>query len=79
MTEHLTVKLDGATATALGEFAARYGQSIDGIVNEALTGWLDVQEGHLAAIREGLAQLDRGESVSQEEMEKLATSYSEAK
>lgn len=75
MTADRTVRLDESAANAFGELATRYGEPVDVLVNEALAGWLDVQAGHLAAIRTGLAQLDRGETFTQEEMEIFAASY----
>jgi predicted transcriptional regulator len=76
MTKHVTVTLDETAATAFGELSAQSGEPVNVLVNEVLAGWLDVREGQLAAIRAGLAQLDRGDTVSHEEMERLAASYS---
>jgi predicted transcriptional regulator len=68
MGQHLTVKLDDAAATAFGALAAQSGQPVEALVNEALAAWLDVQSGHLADIQAGLAEADRGEFVSSEDI-----------
>ncbi|MDB5558187.1 MAG: hypothetical protein JWQ36_1121 [Enterovirga sp.] len=77
MTKHMTITLSEAAATAFGQLSEQCGEPLDVLVNEALAGWLDIREGHIAAIRSGLAQLDRGETVTQEDMEQLADSYPE--
>ena len=60
----LTIELDDAAAAAFGELAARSGEPVEALVNEALAAWLDVQAAHRAEIEAGLAEAEHGEFVS---------------
>jgi predicted transcriptional regulator len=52
----------------LAELAARNSRSVDAIVRDAILRYVEDQTHFVEAVRKGLASLDRGESVSHEEV-----------
>ena len=59
-TTSLTITLPRATVDALESLAQRTGRDIAELTDEALAAFLGVQERHLAAIDEALAEADAG-------------------
>lgn len=68
---HITIELDEPMSAALGDLAERYGRPVPALVGEALEAWLDVQSGHLDEILAGLAEAERGEFVSRQEIQRI--------
>jgi predicted transcriptional regulator len=55
--------------TQLSQIATRAGTDAEGLVKDAALRLLDHEAGFRAAIREGIAQADRGEFIEEEEMD----------
>ena len=66
MKVHLTPEQEAR----LTELAARDGRSVDEIVHEAIRRYVEDEAHFVEAVMKGLASLDRGESISQEEVGK---------
>ncbi len=64
MQVHLTPEQEAR----LVELAARDGRSPDQLVQEALDRFLEADAGFVEAVTKGLASLDRGESLTHEEV-----------
>lgn len=75
MTAPITIDFEEETLTALDAFAARMEQSRDGLIKLALEEWLAAQAWELAEIEAAIAEADRGEFVSDEEIAKIAGKY----
>lgn len=71
MTAPITIDLDERTLTALDGFAANMEQSRSGMINLALQEWLAAQVDFVAQVEAGLAEADRGEFVSEEEIARI--------
>jgi predicted transcriptional regulator len=59
----LTVRVENADKERLEALAASTGRSRSFLAAEAISAYLDVNEWQVAAIKQGLASLDRGERV----------------
>ncbi len=68
MTAPVTIDFDEQTLTALDGFAARMEQSREGLIKLALDEWLAAQAWEVAEIEAAIAEADRGEFVSDEEI-----------
>jgi predicted transcriptional regulator len=66
MEVHLTPEQEAR----LTELAARNSRSVDAIVREAILRYVEDEAHFVEAVRKGLASLDRGESISHEEVGK---------
>lgn len=64
MEVHLTAEQEAR----LAELAARGGRSVDEIVHEAILRYVEDEAHFVEAVMQGLASLDRGESLSHEEV-----------
>lgn len=64
MEVHLTPEQEAR----LMELAARNGRSVDAIVHEAILRYVEDEAHFVEAVRKGLASLDRGESLSHDEV-----------
>lgn len=64
MEVHLTPEQEAR----LTELAARNGRSVDAIVHEAILRYVEDEAHFIEAVRQGLASLDRGESLSHEDV-----------
>lgn len=64
MEVHLTPEQEAR----LTELAVRDGRSVDAIVHEAILRYVEDEAHFVEAVRKGLASLDRGESLSHDEV-----------
>lgn len=71
----LTIQVDEAVFSALGEFATRFDRPLDSLVSEALDQWLALQKRDIDQIEAGIAEADRGEFVSDEEIARILHKY----
>ena len=70
-TAELSMQLPEDLAAQLGELAQAVGQSTQGLALQALRDFVAQEQWQLAEIRKGLAEADRGEFASEEEMRAL--------
>jgi predicted transcriptional regulator len=75
MTSALTVQLEEETIRALDRLAEETDRTRDALISEALHGYLASEAAQLAEIAEAIAQADRSEFVSDEEVERILTKY----
>jgi len=66
----ITFRTDAERKTALDALASSQQRNRSFLINEALDNYLDVQRWHIQHIKEGIAALDRGDTVSHEEVQK---------
>jgi len=71
MTAAFTVNLDEATLARLEAIAKSRALPRDRVVQEALEAFLDFEEAQIARIKEGIAQADRGEFATEEELDAI--------
>ena len=71
----VTFELEEATLSALDAYAARIDRPRSTLVNQALEEWLALQKWHLEEIEAGIAEADRGEFVSDEEIARIVAKY----
>lgn len=69
MTSAVIIELDVGTLAALDELAAKAAQPRDWLVRRALEDYVALQAWQVAKIEAGLAQADRGEFVSDDELD----------
>lgn len=75
MTESVLIELESPVLRDIETMARQLGQSRECFIQDVV-GRLSVDHaGQVALIEVGLAQLDRGEGVTQDEMEQLAARY----
>lgn len=70
-----TLHVANATAAKLDRLASRLEQSSQKLAMDALEGFVDLEEEHLAEIDAGLAEADRGEFVPPSEIERIKARY----
>ena len=75
MTASVTFELEEETISALNAYAARIDRPRSTLVNEALEEWLALQKWQLEEVEAGIAEADRGEFVSDEEIDKIVAKY----
>ena len=75
MTASVTFELEEETISALNAYAARIDRPRSTLVNQALEEWLALQKWQLEEIEAGIAEADRGEFVSDEEIDKIVAKY----
>jgi predicted transcriptional regulator len=75
MTAAFTVNLDEATLARLEAIAKSRALPRDRVIQEALDAFLELEEAQIARIREGIAQADRGEFASPDEVERVFSKY----
>ena len=68
MTVHVTVPVDEAAKAELEGLALARGLGLDDVMAEAVAGYLEEQRAMLAAIDEGLADIEAGRVVPHEEV-----------
>jgi predicted transcriptional regulator len=68
MTVPITIEFDEETLTVLDGFAASMELSRGALIKLAIEEWLTAQTWNIAEIEAGLAEADRGEFVSHEEI-----------
>jgi predicted transcriptional regulator len=71
MTAAFTVDLDEATLARLEAIAKSRSLPRDRVVQEALEAFLEFEEAQIARIKEGIAQADRGEFATDEELDAI--------
>jgi predicted transcriptional regulator len=76
MSQSVTLELDDETLQALDHLANRTERSRTEIISDAVRGYIEVQEWQLAKIQAGIAAADRGDFVSEEEIERIEQKYS---
>jgi RHH-type rel operon transcriptional repressor/antitoxin RelB len=70
-----TVRVATDVKKRLEKLAKSTGRSRSFLAAEALSEYLDVNEWQVAGVRRAVASLDRGESVSQEQVKAWVTSW----
>ena len=71
----VTIELEEQTLSALDALAARIDRPRSVLVNEALENWLAIQKWQLEQIEAGIAEADRGEFVSDEEIARIVAGH----
>lgn len=69
-TSLVTVRVSNAVAKRLEKLAEAMDRSKSYLAAEAIEEYLDIHEWHIKAIKEGIAAVDRGETVPYEEVKK---------
>ena len=72
-----TVRVESTVLKRLEKLAKSTGRSRSSLAAEALSDYLDVKEWQVDGITEGVASLDRGETVSHAEVKQLVRSWRE--
>ncbi|HYF57284.1 MAG TPA: CopG family transcriptional regulator [Salinarimonas sp.] len=72
---NVTLTIDETTLARIDEVAHRTDRSREHVAQEALAIFAETEAEHVAAIREGLAQAERGEFASPEEVMRVLTKY----
>ncbi len=75
MTINVTLTIDEALLAQIDEVARRTERSREHVAQDALAMFVETEAEHLAAIREGLAQAERGEFATPEEVARVFTKY----
>ena len=68
MTRHVTVELTEAQAALLDTEAAREARPVEAIVTDLIQRQVDYEVRFRAAVEEGLAAVERGDTLSHEEV-----------
>jgi predicted transcriptional regulator len=66
MTETLSVRIDSETKQRLDQLARRSKRSKSFLAAEAIAAYIEAEEWQLGEIEAGMAELDRGQSISHE-------------
>ena len=74
-----TVRLDEDTLTALDRLAERTERSRNWLVSRAIEDYVLLNEWQIAKIEEGIADADRGDFASDEEMNRIRRKFSVGK
>lgn len=69
----LTLQIDETMAAQLDEIAAARELPRETLISEALSGYLDFEARQIAKIKKGLAEADRGEFATEEELDGIET------
>ena len=78
MADPVTLHTEPSTIGAIDELARKANQPRDALVEEALRNFLKLRAWQLAKIEAGIAAADRGEFVSDEEMDRIFSKYDQA-
>ncbi len=70
-----TVRMSTATKERLEQAAASLQQSLEVVLSEAIESYLEIYDGQIAQIEEGLADLDAGRVHTQAEMQDLVREF----
>ncbi|MGI8961995.1 MAG: CopG family ribbon-helix-helix protein [Bryobacteraceae bacterium] len=70
MSETLSIRIDSETKKRLDALSKRSKRSKSFLAAEAITAFVDSEEWQLGEIREGIADLDSGQTVSHEKVSK---------
>lgn len=71
----VTFHMEEEKRVALDELAALLRRDRGELINEAVVTYVDFQRRQIGHIREGLAEADRGEFVSDEEIERILCKF----
>jgi len=71
----LSVRVDQKAKKRLEKLAKRMGRSRSYLAAEAINEYLDVNEWQIAAIRQAIASLDRGEGVAHQQVKDWVASW----
>lgn len=71
----VTIQLDDKVLGELDALAAQIQRPRDELLSEAVEGYLAFQQEQIEEIKAGLAEADRGEFVSDEEIERIVGKY----
>jgi RHH-type rel operon transcriptional repressor/antitoxin RelB len=75
MTETLSIRIDADTKQGLDALAERSNRSKSFLAAEAITRYVEAEEGQLAEIEAGLDDIQRGDIVSHEKVSKWLKSW----
>ena len=78
MTETLSIRIDSETKKRLDALSKRSKRSKSFLAAEAITAFVVSEEWQLGEIRDGIADLDSGQTVSQEKASKWLKSWGKA-
>jgi predicted transcriptional regulator len=78
MADPVTLHIEPSTIGAIDELARKANQPRDVLVEEALQNFVKLRAWQIAKIEEGIAAADRGEFVSDEEMDRIFSKYDSA-
>ena len=67
----LSVTLDEATVVRLDALATQTGHSRERILGDALKSYVEFETAQITKIKEGIAQADRGEFVTEQELDAI--------
>jgi len=70
MTETLSIRIDAETKKRLDALSKLSKRSKSFLAAEAITAFVDAEEWQLGEIRDGIAELDSGQTVSHEKVSK---------
>ena len=70
MTETLSIRIDTATKKRLDALAKRSRRSKSFLAAEAISAYVESEEWQLGELRDGIAELDSGQTVSHEKVSK---------
>ncbi|CAN7697163.1 CopG family ribbon-helix-helix protein [Bosea sp. LjRoot237] len=73
MTAAFTIRLDGETLAKLDALAADTDRSRNWLAAKAIEAYIELNAWQIAHIREGIAQADRGEFATEEELDAIET------
>lgn len=75
MTQTLSIRLDASVKKRLEALASRSKRSKSFLAAEAIAAYVQAEEWQLGEIREGLKELDSGQTVSHEKVSKWLRSW----
>ena len=71
----LTVQIERAAKERLDRLARETGRSRSVLAGQAISAFLDIDEWQVEGIKAGLASLDRGAGIEQEDVERWVASW----
>ena len=75
MTETLSIRIDSETKKRLDALSKKSKRSKSFLAAEAITAFVESEEWQLGEIRDGVAELDSGQTVSHEKVSKWLKSW----
>lgn len=78
MTATFTIRLDDEKAKALKQVAAEGNLTPEEVIASAIDAWMELSDEDLAAVREGLADIEAGRTVPHDEVERWLRSWGKA-
>ncbi|HEX8165589.1 MAG TPA: hypothetical protein VF601_07340 [Beijerinckiaceae bacterium] len=74
----VTFQIQPSTLSAIDELAEKSSQPRDELVDQAIRTFVEIRAWQIAKIEAGIAAADRGEFVSDEEMDRIFSKYDQA-